>query len=704
MSSSLTSRASGPIGPRTAQPVLLLNRELAILEFNRRVLAQAALANIPVLERLRYLTIVSANLDEFFEVRMAPHMAALRDALPGSGEAARLKLELQRIGGAVRELLQAQCRVYTEELRAALGDQKIAILGHVDRDAAQQDWVRQYFVKEAKPLLSATLIDPRHPFPKVANKSLNFILRLQPKKKGDVPVESVLAVIKIPRALPRVIRLPAKVSQGRQVFVLLSSVLRSNLSILLPEHHVLDCAQFRLTRDSDLWVRDDDQTDLRQALNSQLHTRQFGMPVRLEVNAQCSRALARLLLQQFELPACALYRMDAPLNLVRLQQVLDLAEPGKHRFKPYEPGWTPALQRKESMWSQLARRDVLLHHPYESFEPVLQLLREAADDKHVLQIQQTIYRAGLHSEVMDLLCKAARRGKEVTVVFELMARFDEAVNIAWAEQLEKLGGQVLYGLPGMKTHCKMLLITRREKKQWRHYAHISTGNYNVSTTRSYTDLGLLTSHPEFCADIQAMFVALRQHQDAPALKHLVNAPQHLRQTLLSHLVEVSAQARRGREARVLLKLNALTDEGLIAALVDAAQAGAQVDLIVRGACLLPPGLPELTERVRVRSIIGRFLEHSRVYHMVAGEQVWTYLSSADGMARNLDRRVELAWPLLDPVLRQRVYDEVLTPYLLDGEDAWAQGPDGRYQAVKGVYPSAQQALMRKHAGARKKDV
>lgn len=693
-----------PAGEALPAPLPLLNRELAILEFNRRVLAQAMLTCNPVLERLRYLTIVSANLDEFFEVRMAPYMGALRAAVPGSPESQALKADIHRVAQGVRALLETQCRVYCDDLRTELGLKKIAILSHVDRDTAQQAWVKQVFLREIKPLLTTTLIDPRRPFPKVANKSLHFLLRLQPKKKkGSGPSSPVMAVLKIPRALPRVLRLPGKLSHGRQAFVLLSSVVRANLSVLLPDYHLLECVQFRLTRDSELWVQDDDQTDLRLALNSQLHTRHFGQPVRLEVNAQCSVQLSRMLLQEFDLPPCALYRMEAPVNLVRVQELLDLADPSKQRYKPYEPAWSKALQRKQPLFAQLDRRDVLLHHPFESFEPVLQLLREAVEDKHVLQIQQTIYRAGAHSEVLDLLCKAVRRGKDVTVVFELMARFDEAVNSAWAEQLERLGAQVLYGIAGMKTHCKMLLITRREQASLRRYAHVSTGNYNVKTTRLYTDIGLLTSQTEFCADVQAMFDALRQPGVSPQLHHLINAPNALRRTLLAHLDEVREQALQGGPARVVFKLNALTDEGLIAGILRAAQAGARVDLIVRGACLLPSGLPGVSDRVRVRSVIGRYLEHSRIYHLVAGERVWTYLSSADGMSRNLDRRVELAWPVLDNELRQRLYDEALIPYLLDAQDAWEQNPDGSYQVADGAYPSAQQALMRKYAGTSKKE-
>ncbi|MEN9419658.1 MAG: polyphosphate kinase 1 [Pseudomonadota bacterium] len=681
----------------------LLDREQAILAFNRRVLAQASRSDVPLLERLRYVTIVSSNLDEFFEVRMGDVMEAARTH--GNGAATHLAT----LHADAHRLIDEQYRVFNEEVMPALRQEGVVVLNHADRDAAQRRWVARFFHTQVRPLLVPVSLDPAHPFPTVANKSLNFIVRVD--GRDAYGRENRIAIVKVPRVLPRVIRLPNELCAGRQGFVLLTSVMRAHLSELFPGRTVEAFSQFRVTRDSDLDVDEDDVTNLRQALRTGLTTRHFGRAIRLEVVNSCPAELSSFLLEQFELPASALVRVNGPVNLVRLNQLIDQADGDTLRFAPYEPRFpVPALLAGRSVMAQLRERDVLLHHPFDSFEPVVQFLREAVHDPQVLAIKQTIYRTGAESVLMDLLIEAARRGKEVTAVVELKARFDEEANINWADRLEAVGAQVVYGVVGLKTHAKMLLVTRREEDtgrtrrsgnlpRLRRYLHLSTGNYNPRTARLYTDLGLLTADPGLTADAETVFQELASQARLRAPQHLVAAPFGLHRRMLRHLDQVRAAALAGASARIVVKANALTDLALIHALAEAARAGAAVDLVIRGACMLPPGLPGLTERIRVRSVIGRFLEHSRILYFRWGEspqQEVLYLSSADWMSRNMFRRVELAWPIRDPLLRQRVIDEALVPYLLDTRDAWEQDAEGGYARVGEEGVSAQQALMALH--------
>jgi polyphosphate kinase len=682
----------------------LLNREHAILAFNRRVLAQASRADVPLLERLRYLTIVSSNLDEFFEVRFADALEAMRSAPGASAE----RDALRSVAAEAHALIDEQYGLFNDELMPALQREGIVIINHAERGAEQRHWVNRYFEQQVRPLLVPVGLDPAHPFPQVANKSLNFIVRLG--GKDAFGRDNSIAIVKVPRALPRVIALPqALCPPGVQGFVLLTSVIRAHLDSLFAGRPVESFSQFRVTRDSELEVDEVDVANLRQAMRSGLTTRHYGQAIRLEVVKTCPEALWRFLLDQFGLPEAALYRVNGPVNLVRLNQLIDQAKAPHLHFSPFEPAWPQRqLPRGESILGRLRERDVLLHHPFESFEPVVQFLRESVFDPEVLAIKQTIYRTGSESVLMELLIEAARRGKEVTVVVELKARFDEEANINWAERLEAVGAQVVYGIVGFKTHAKLLLVTRREPgprgaSQLRRYLHLSTGNYNPRTARLYTDLGLMTADPQLGADAEAVFHQLTSLTRVRSQRHLLTAPFVLHRRLMAHLAAVTEAAHAGRPARVVVKINALTETGLIGALVAAAQAGARIDLIVRGACILPPGIDGLTDRIRVRSVVGRFLEHTRVVYFRWGaseEDEVLYLSSADWMGRNMFRRIEVAWAVQDPVLRQRVIDECLVPYLHDECDAWLQSADGSYQRVAHTGPSAQAALMMRYsAGA-----
>jgi polyphosphate kinase len=687
---------------RAAPSLTLLDREQAILAFNRRVLAQAERPDVPLLERLRYVTIVSSNLDEFFEVRFADF---LEDVRASNSDEARLRMDA--VAAVAHALIDAQYALFNDRVMPDLAKRGIVVLNHAQRSEAQRRWVARFFEQQVRPLLTPVGLDPSHPFPLVANKSLNFIARLG--GKDAFGRENQIAIVKVPRVLPRVMRLPDAIcAPGQQGFVLLSSVIRAHLAQLFPGRHVEAFSQFRVTRDSDLDVDEEDVANLRQALRRGLTTRHFGQAIRLEVVATCPEELYTFLLDQFELPQAALYRVNGPVNLVRLTQLIDQA--GDHdstpalRFKNFEPAWPDLhLPRSQSIFERLRTSgDVLLHHPFESFDPVIAFLREAAQDPDVLAIKQTIYRTGNESALMELVLDAARRGKEVTVVVELKARFDEEANINWAERLEAVGAQVVYGIVGLKTHAKAMLVTRREGSRLRRYAHLSTGNYHPRTARLYTDVGCLTADADLTADVDAVFQQLANQSPLRAPKRLLTAPFVMHKRLMELIDKVRQAARAGRPARIVIKCNALTDPGLIDALVLAGQAGARIDLIVRGACLLPPQLPGVTDNIRVRSIIGRFLEHTRVLYFRWGtseDDEALYLSSADWMGRNMFRRIEVAWPVRDTAQRQRVIDECLVPYLHDTRDAWQQRSDGSYERVSTTGVSAQQALMGRYGSS-----
>jgi polyphosphate kinase len=700
-----TARPAGASNKALPPPAKLdlLDRDQSILSFNARVLDWASRPEVPLLERLRYLCIVSSNLDEFFEVRAAAHMSA---QLSGDKKGAYTDATFLALAERIHTLVDEQYHIYETALLPALDKRGIKVLAHSERNASQRRWVRDCFVREVQPLLVPVGLDPAHPFPQVANKSLNFIVRLQ--GRDAFGRENEVAIVKVPRHLPRFFRIPAARGSKQQLFVSISSLIRSHLADLFPGRQVTEFSQFRVTRHSDLAVDEEEVKNLRTALRQGLQHRHYGQAVRLEVSAGCSAFLSDFLLKQFGLPVQALYRAHGPVNLVRMNKLIDLVGAPSMRFEGYEPGWPQQLVPGQSFFERLRQGDVLIHQPYETFDAVLAFLREAVHDASVLAIKQTIYRTGAQSELMELLREAVRRGKEVTAVVELKARFDEEANINYAERLESVGAQVVYGVVGLKTHAKMLLVTRREGSKLVRYAHLSTGNYNPGTARLYTDISHLTADPALTHDVEQVFLHLASQNKLPKLNKARIAPFHLHKVILSRIEASCHAALAGQPVAIMLKMNALTDEALSRALAHASQCGVKVDVIVRGACILPAGVPGVTDNVRVRSVIGRMLEHSRVFRSQIGDDDQVWLSSADWMNRNMLRRVEMAWPVTDPVLKQRVIDECLTLYLADNRDAWLLQPDGVYikapqtgtgrgkKAVAYTATSAQATLMARY--------
>jgi len=654
-----------------------------MLAFNRRVLAQAQDPDIPLLERLKFLCIVSSNLDEFFEVRVASLLAREREE--GSLAHPIWMRDFDQVSVAAHALVEEQYQTLNQHILPALMEQGIHLLRHLDRNEAQRVWVKDYFEREVRPLLTPIVLDPAHPFPQVVNKSLNFIVELAGKDafgKG-----TTIAVMKAPRVLPRIIRLPEGLNGNGAAYCLLSSVIHAHIADLFPGRQVLGYSQFRVTRDSDLWVDEVEVKNLRQALKGELQTRQFGFAVRLEVAQNCPKNLSDFLLTQFDIAPEFLYPVDGPVNMVRLNELLEYASGPDFRFKPFVPDLSMAPAH-EDIFSLITQRDYLLHHPYQSFQPVIEFLRAAAADPSVVAIKQTIYRTGMNSELMEALIAAAQNGKEVTVVVELMARFDEEANINWADKLERVGAQVVYGIVGMKTHAKTALVIRRESGKLKMYAHLGTGNYHPTTTKFYTDFGLLTANQSLAREVNEVFINLTSLTRPKKLNHLWVAPFDLHKELLKAIRQEADNAAQGLSGRIIAKMNALQDESIILALYEASQAGVKIDLIVRGACLLRPGVPGLSENIRVRSIVSRFLEHSRIFLFRNNGKDDLYLASADWMNRNLFRRVEVAFPVLDPELKQRVVDEGLKPYLKDNQNAWELDAEGNYHRRK---PSSRQS-------------
>ena len=674
-------------------PPEFLQRDLSILAFNERVLDWAHRPEVPVLERLRYLCIVSSNLDEFFEVRAEPHVMGSLQAIT-SGQ--YTNDSLKAIADKTNAMVARQYALYNDDLLPTLQRHGYRLLSHGERNAEQRRWVRSYFQREVQPLLVPVGLDPAHPFPKVANKSLNFIVQLSGKDAFGRSNE--IAIVKVPRVLPRVIALPDRVSEGGKAFVLLSSVIRAHLAELFPGREVGQFSQFRVTRHSDLAVDEDEIANLRMALRQGLQHRHYGQAVRLEVSSNCAPRLAEFLRTEFRLPEASVFRVNGPVNLVRLMQLIDLVPAPDLLFPPFKASFPIQLPQHGSIFTRLKAGDVVIHQPFENFDGVLAFLREAVMDPNVLAIKQTIYRAGSDTTLMDLLREAVRRGKEVTAVVELKARFDEEANINWAEQLESIGAQVVYGIVGLKTHAKMLLVTRREGRVLRRYGHLSTGNYNRRTAALYTDISYLTADADITADMDQLFGHLASQSRLPKMKSLLVAPFNLHAQMQARIKAVGEAAARGATGRIVIKMNSLTDQPLMEALLTAGQKGAKIDLIVRGACMLPAGVAGLSDNIRVRSVIGRFLEHSRVFYFCADQDESLYLSSADWMSRNMTRRIELAWPVTDPLLRQRIIDECLIAYLHDGRDAWDLAADGQYHRVGLTEPGpgAQQALMQRY--------
>ncbi|RDE51493.1 MAG: polyphosphate kinase 1 [Candidatus Accumulibacter meliphilus] len=663
------------------------NREMGLLAFNRRVLWQARNPKTPLLERLRFLCIVSSNLDEFFEIRVAGVKEQLKlgsVALTTDGKTAREVYAL--VSDETHALVKEQYALFNEEILPQLASEGIRFLKRGDWSPAQREWISAFFFREVMPVITPIGLDPSHPFPRVLNKSLNFAVELE--GRDAFGRSSNAAIVQAPRVLPRVIRLPRELGDSEYCFIFLSSILHEFVHELFAGMKVLGCYQFRVTRNSNLFVDEEAVKNLRAKIQGELPQRHFGNAVRLEVANNCSEAMAEFLLGQFDLTERDLFRVAGPVNLVRLMQVPDWVLRDNLKFQPFKPGTPKVLQKNANLFDAIRGGDILLHHPYQSFNPVIELLEQSAADPQVVAIKMTVYRTGTDSVLMQSLLRAAQNGKEVTVVVELMARFDEEANIGWATKLEEVGAHVIYGVVGYKTHAKMLMIVRREESKaggsvLRRYVHLGTGNYHPKTARLYSDFGLLTCNEDIGADANEVFKQLTGLGRAQTLKHLWQAPFSLQPNVVAGIRAEAEAARTGKRSRIIAKMNSLLEPETIAALYEASQAGVKIDLIVRGVCGLRAGVKDLSENINVWSIIGRQLEHHRVFYFFADGEEKVYLSSADWMERNFFRRIELAFPILDRKLKRRVITEGLQIYLTDNTLAWELGADGSYHQRRG---------------------
>ncbi|WP_231566426.1 polyphosphate kinase 1 [Litchfieldella xinjiangensis] len=683
-----------------SDPALYFNREISTLQFHIRVLEQALDSSHPLLDRLMFLLIFSSNLDEFFEIRVAglKHQQALgHDDSGADGMPPRQTLaEVSRI---VHEQVARQYRLLNETLIPALEQQGLRFRRREDWTDAQAAWVRDYFEEEIMPVISPIGLDPSHPFPRLVNKSLNFIVELE--GKDAFGREGGLAILPAPRSLPRLIALPpALCSEGYSEYVFLSSMIHAHADTVFPGMRVHGCYQFRLTRNADFSVDPEAVSDLASALRGELLARRYGSGVRLEVADNCPDELSDFLIRQFDLDEQDLYRVNGPVNLTRMMAVLNVVERPDLRYRTFTPGLPKSLRKGRSLFEAMAEGDILLHHPFQSFAPIEDLLAEAARDPGVLAIKQTLYRTGADSPIVSALLEAARNGKEVTVVIELRARFDEADNLQLASRLQEAGAIVIYGVMAYKTHAKMLHIVRREPGGLRYYAHLGTGNYHTRTARLYSDYSLLTADPDLCEDVHKVFQQLSGMGQARRIETLLHAPFTLHGRLVQMIEREAAHAEQGRRAHIIIKCNSLTEPKLIRALYKASQAGVECDLIIRGMCSLRPGVPGISDNIRVRSIVGRFLEHTRVFYFQNDSKPEVWASSADFMERNMFHRVEIGFPLRDRKLAARVRKDLET-YLVDNCQSWLLQPDGQYrlqQPIGGGAPiSAQETLLYAYA-------
>jgi polyphosphate kinase len=663
--------------PDLKSPSLYFNRELSFLEFNRRVLAQAFDESVPLLERLRFLCISSSNLDEFFEIRVAGLKQLLElGSGPFAADGMSLEQQLAAIHERASELVAEQYRCLNEVLLPALAVRDILLLGGTEWTPEATKWLEQYFELEVEPVLSPLGLDPARPFPRIQNKSLNFIVRLE--GKDAFGRDSELAIVQAPRSLPRVI--PVPLEAGGRTLVLLTGIVQAFVQKLFAGIKVVGCYQFRVTRNSDLFVDEEEIDDLRRALEGELAHRRYGAAVRLETSGDCPADIVQFLLRQFALREVDTYRVPGPVNLNRLEAVYELVQRPDLKYPVFTPGVPRRLAGSTDLFAVIRQKDVLLHHPYQSFAPVMDFLRQAAADPNVLAIKQTLYRAGSDSPIVDALVAAAGAGKDVTVIIELRARFDEEANIELSNRLQEAGAHVMYGVVGFKTHAKLALVVRREPGGIRRYCHLGTGNYHPRTARQYTDYGLFTANDEVGQDVHELFLQLTSLTQTPRLNRLVQSPFGMHETFIAKLEREAAHARAGRPARVIAKMNALVELQSIEALYRASGAGVKIELIVRGVCDLRPGVPGVSENIRVRSIVGRFLEHSRAFYFENGGEPELYCASADWMERNFFRRVEVAFPIERVSHRQRIFDD-LTRYLEDNSQAWQLLPDGRYERL-----------------------
>ncbi|MBS3963670.1 MAG: polyphosphate kinase 1 [Methylomonas sp.] len=662
-------------------PELYINRERSLLEFNLRVLAQALDDTLPLLERLNYLCISCSNLDEFYEVRVASllQMAEI-DAHAVSPDGLGIQEQFENISAKAHELVAEQYRVLSDVLFPALETEAIRFLKRERWTPSQRAWLEKYFNEELLPILTPVGLDSAHPFPRILNKSLNFIISLT--GKDAFGRNSGRAVLQAPRALPRIIQLPpAETDGGPHDFVFLSSIIHAFVNELFNGMTVQGCYQFRVTRNSDFFVDDDAIDDLLLAVEGELAMRNYGDEVRLEIDAYCPEETVSFLLARFDLTRDRLFLVNGPVNLSRIQAIYAAIERPDLKFPPFKPGVPSALARNKDFFASIRKQDILLHHPYESFMPVVDFIRQAAADPDVLAIKQTLYRTGVDSPIVAALIKAARAGKEVTVVIELRARFDEKDNIGLAAKLQEAAAHVVYGVVGYKTHAKMCMVLRKEGNALRNYVHLGTGNYHPKTARLYTDYGLFSCEKELAEDVRRVFMQLTSLGKVNKLNKLLQSPFTVHAGLLKMIEKEIEQAKKGKAAKIIIKVNAVVEDQAIRALYRASQAGVEIKLIVRGMCCLKPGIPGVSDRIEVRSIVGRFLEHTRVYAFHNGGDWAVYCSSADLMNRNMFRRVEVCFPITDKKIADRILAD-LAKYLKDNSQAWLLQPDGQYQRLK----------------------
>ncbi|MCG8432625.1 MAG: polyphosphate kinase 1 [Gammaproteobacteria bacterium] len=681
------------------QPDLYINRELSLLAFNRRVLEQAQDESVPLLERLKFLCISCTNLDEFFEIRAAGLVQ--RQELgsgPGGPDNMGPHDVLKAISVQAHGLVDDQYRTLNDVLIPLLEKENIRFIKRANWTAAQDDWLKRYFKNELTPVLSPMGLDPAHPFPRILNKSLNFIVSLE--GKDAFGRNSALAVVQAPRSLPRLIQLPIdQKGNGPHDFVFLSSVIHAYVDDLFPGMNTTGCYQFRVTRNSDLFVDEEEVDDLLRAVEGELPSRRYGDTVRLEIADDCPENLVTYLVDHFELSQDDVYQVNGPVNLNRMIEVIEQVDRADLKYPGFTPGLPRQFTRTTDIFEVIQHQDILLHHPYESFLPVIDFVKQAASDPLVLAIKQTLYRTGPDSAIVDALVEAAKLGKEVTVVIELRARFDEAANIGLANKLQQAGAHVLYGVVGYKTHAKMCMVVRREGRKLCRYVHLGTGNYHPRTARLYTDYGLLTCNNHIAEDVHRVFMQLTSLGKFSKLRKLIQSPFTLHKTILEKIEREVAFAKQGKTAKLIFKANSLVDPQIIQALYRASMEGVQVDLIVRGMCSLRPGVAGVSERIKVRSIVGRFLEHTRVFCFYNDGDAEVYCSSADCMERNFFRRVEIAFPVETKKLKERIIQDLRT-YLRDNCQAWELQSDGSYKrlsAPSGKLIKAQEILLERSA-------
>jgi polyphosphate kinase len=666
-------------------PKFFINRELSWLAFNRRVLEEAQDASQPLLERVRFLGIVTSNLDEFFEVRVAGIKQLIEHESDDAGpDGLSPRQAFEGIREEVTKMINDQYKLWNSELLPELGQHGVFLHDFKTMNKEDKAWATRYFRDEVFPVLTPLAVDASHPFPQLQNKSHNLFLRL---RKHDRAAEVLHAVVAIPRVLPRLVRIPHPNSEEWH-YILIQNLIQNHIHDLFPGLTVEEVYGFRITRNSDLYIDEEEAENLLRSIEDELRKRARGNAVRLEVEHGCPPEMRRVLMEIFKLTEEDVYLVNGPLNFLHLMPLASIDALAALRDKPYIPLVSNALPPGVDYFRVIRERDVLLHHPYQSFASVVEFLEHAAADPAVLAIKMTLYRTSGDSPIVHSLIHAAETGKQVTVLVELRARFDEANNIVWARQLEEAGVHVVYGLVGLKTHCKVLMIVRRDEDRLRHYLHLGTGNYHPSTARFYTDLGLLTSNQELGEEVGILFNTLTGLSEFEGVTKLMVAPFNLHERFLKLIQHERDLAQKGKEGRIIIKLNSLVEESLIVALYEASQAGVKIDLVVRGICCLRPGVPGVSDNIRVVSIVGRFLEHSRIFYFGNGGDSKVFLGSADWMPRNLFRRVEVVFPILDPHIKKRITDIIIPAYLKDCVKARVLGSDGVYQ--RAVCPPGQE--------------